>query len=71
MMTASDTTNGMPSLRERSIRKAAAPFLVRLFHAKSPEMKNINAMKKLLRSTGGRSNTRLGIGSMTGAVEWT
>jgi hypothetical protein len=34
-------------------------------------MKNINAMKKLLRSTGGRSNTLLGIGSMTGAVEWT
>jgi hypothetical protein len=45
--------------------------LVRLCHTKSPEMKNINAMKKLVRSNGGRSNTLLGIGSMTGAVEWT
>ena len=70
-MTASESTKGMPSLRQRSIRKAAAPFLARLFHTKSPEMKNINAMKKLLRSAGSRSKALLFSGSMTGAVEWT
>jgi len=59
----------MPSLFQRSLRNDAAPFLARLFHTKSPEMKNINAMKKPLRSTGIRSNAALFCASMMGAVD--
>jgi len=68
-MTASESTYGMPSLLHRSFRKQAAPLVARLFHTKSPEMKNINAMKKLLRRAGTRSNAAVFCGSMTGPVE--
>ena len=42
----SEITKGIPSLSPRSLRKCTDPFFTRLFQTKSPEMKNINAMKK-------------------------
>jgi hypothetical protein len=45
-------------------------LLRRLFHTKRPEIKNINAIKKLFRRSGSRLKTMLEFVSTMGAEEW-